>query len=71
MQDDGTWSATDSEGDSYAGTYVLAGGKAKRKYDFSFNASTQASLIDELEADASQLCGTPLEASLAVQISSV
>ena len=31
MQDEGTWSATDSEGDDYAGTYVLVGGKAKRK----------------------------------------
>jgi hypothetical protein len=56
---DGTWSAQDTAGTGYAGTYTMLGSTG-RKLDLQFDASTMTAFVSSLSADAADLCGLPV-----------
>lgn len=55
---DGSWSATDSEGDTFAGTWV-AGAPAGRRFDLALDAGTEADLVATVASDVGLLCDAP------------
>ena len=55
---DGTWTASDAEGDLFGGTWVPLG-VSGRAFDLSFDAATEADLIATVAEDVGVLCDTP------------
>lgn len=58
MVGDRTWTARDTEGDLFGGTWAPHG-TSGRAFDLSFDAATEADLIATIIEDVGVLCDTP------------
>jgi hypothetical protein len=55
---DGTWTALDADGTSFAGTSAPKG-RSGRKHDLAFDPDTEQGFVSVLAADVAELCEVP------------